>query len=369
MNRSPLHEIHQGMGARFTEFAGWEMPLQYSGVVGEHKAVRTSAGLFDVSHLGRIEVSGADAFRLLNNYTTAEIANLMTGTAVYTFFCTDTGGILDDVLIYRMNDHYLVCANAVNTGKVVQWLTEKKRGMTVNIQDLTPATAQLALQGPAARKILAQVCDRDCDILAYHNLVVRKVDGREVTVARSGYTGETGYELFTSAADAPAVWNAVMAAGRDSGQEMHQEMQLLPAGLGARDTLRLEMGFPLYGHEIDENTTPIEAGLGRFVNLEKGAFEGKTALAVQRAIGVKKKLTGLVLNERGVPRQGCPVFRGEEQAGVVTSGNFSPSLEAGIALVYLAPGIASTGATLHIEIRDKRLECRVVELPFYRKGK
>lgn len=368
MHRSPLYDIHKKLGAKFVEFAGWEMPLQYSGVLDEHRAVRTAAGLFDVSHLGRLEVSGNDAFRLLNNYVTAELAGLSPGTAVYTFFCNEEGGILDDVMIYRLSDDFLVCVNAANREKIVGWMESKGRGMSLVIRDTTMSTVQLALQGPHARKILAQVCDRDCDILTYHYFAMRTVAGKEVTVARTGYTGEIGFELMMPADSAAAVWEALMAASGETG-----EIEIRPAGLGARDTLRLEMGYPLYGHDITETTTPMEAGLDRFVNLEKGGFEGKTALAVQRAIGVKRRLAGLVLEERGVPREGCKVYQttdaGPVEVGIVTSGNFSPSLEKGIALAYISVESARPGNTLLLEIRDKRLKAQVVELPFYRKRK
>lgn len=365
MYRSPLYELHRKLGARFVEFAGWEMPLQYSGVVEEHKAVRGAVGIFDVSHLGRIEVAGPDAFRLLNNIVTAELAGLSPGTIAYTFFCNEEGGILDDVLVYRRSGDFLVCANAANREKILHWLETKGRGMSLEIRDITMSTAQLAVQGPLSRKILAAVCDRDCDILAYHHFVTRTIAGREVMVARSGYTGEVGFELVTAAGDAEAVWDAICAAGAQLG--------LKPAGLGARDTLRLEAGLALYGHDIDETTSPMEAGLQRFVNLEKGGFEGKTALSVQRAIGVKRRLAGLVLEEKGIPREGCTVYRESEgglmEVGVTTSGNFSPSLGKGIALAYVASDIAEPDTQLVVAVRDKRFRARVVERPFYKKRK
>ncbi|MDH4101603.1 MAG: glycine cleavage system aminomethyltransferase GcvT [Nitrospirota bacterium] len=365
MNRSPLHDAHKKLGARFIEFGGWEMPLQYSGVVEEHKTVRAAAGLFDVSHLGRIEVAGPDAFRLLNNIVTAELAGLSAGTIAYTFFCNEEGGILDDVLIYRRSSDFLICANAANREKILDWLATKGRGMTLEIRDVTMSTAQLALQGPLAKKLIAEVCDRDCDILTYHHFVTRTVAGKEVMVARSGYTGEIGFELVMAAGDAGAVWDAILAAGTESG--------LKPAGLGARDTLRLEAGLTLYGHDIDETTSPMEAGLQRFVNLEKGGFEGKTPLSVQRAIGVKRRLVGLVLEDKGIPREGCTVYRESDgnlvEVGVITSGNFSPSLGKGIALAYVASDTVQPGLQLVVGVRDKRFRARLVEPPFYRRGK
>jgi aminomethyltransferase len=361
LHESPLLGRHVGLGARLIEFADWQMPVQYRGIVEEHQAVRSAAGLFDLSHMGELWVIGADAGDALAAAVVSDPRTLVDGRAQYSLLCTADGGVIDDLIIYRLEaDRYLVVANAANATRVSDALAERFVGWKVLLDDRSLATGLVAIQGPRSLDILAPRTDLDLSAIRYYGAAEGTVAGAEALVARTGYTGEDGFEVFVDAGDAGRVWDALIDAGAAHG--------LLPIGLGARDTLRLEAGMPLYGNELDRSTNPVEAGLGRVVKLDKdGGFVGREALARVVRDGPAKRLVGLVVEGRGIARHGYPVLAGDRRTGVVTSGAPSPTLGVPIAMAYVAPGDAEPGTMLDVEIRDRRVPARVVELPFYRR--
>ncbi len=358
---SPLRGRHEGLGARIIEFAGWRMPVQYQGIVEEHRAVRSAAGLFDLSHMGELWAIGADAGDALAGAVVSDPRTLADGRAQYSLLCAPDGGILDDLIIYRLEaDRYLVVANAANAARVSDALAERFVGRKVLLDDRSLATGLVAIQGPRSVDILGPSTDLDLSAIRYYGAAEGTVAGVEALVARTGYTGEDGFEVFVDAGDTGRVWDALVDAGAPLG--------LLPIGLGARDTLRLEAGMPLYGNELDLATNPVEAGLGRVLRLDKdGGFVGRDALARVVRDGPAKRLVGLVVEGRGIARHGYPVLAGDRRTGVVTSGAPSPTLGVPIAMAYVAPGDAEPGTMLDVEIRDRRVPARVVELPFYRR--
>ncbi len=361
MKRTPLYNRHKELGARFIEFAGWEMPLQYSGVFEEHYAVRKSAGLFDVSHLARIEVRGKEAAPFVNLLITTDLERLKEGCAQYTFLCDKNGRIIDDLLVYKKGEgSVFLCANAINREKVVKWLEEYAAPYNVEIKDLTETTAQLAIQGPEALGILQRLTNSNLSDIKRFSTGEIGFNGITLFISRTGYTGEDGFELYFPSSLAESVWNKLVATGVTSG--------LKPAGLGARDTLRLEMGYLLYGNDIDQRTTPLETGLAGLISFEKSDFIGREALIKQREEGVKKRLIGFELINRGVPRQGYRIIAKGLEIGTVTSGNISPTLRKGIGLGYVTGGYYKIGEEIMIGIRKKASLARVVSLPFYRKG-
>jgi aminomethyltransferase len=363
MKLTPLNAAHRALGARMVSFGGWEMPVQYAGVIEEHLAVRERAGLFDVSHMGEIEVRGPDALALVQRLTTNDAARLIDGQVQYSALCYPDGGVVDDVTLYRSSaSHFLFCVNAANTDKDFGWMEQvlAESGLGgVTLTNRSAEFAQLALQGPKAAMILARLTGMALDDLAYYHFGEGDVAGVPALVSRTGYTGEDGFELYLPAAAAAGVWQCLLQAGAGDG--------LVPVGLGARDTLRLEKGYALYGHELSPAITPLEAGLGWIVKLDKGDFVGRAALASQRAAGVPRRLVGLVMTERGIPREGYPVFAAGRQVGSVTSGTMSPSLRVGIALALVDANQAVIGGELLVGVRDRRLRARVVKPPFVTK--
>lgn len=358
LKRTPLYEEHLALGARMVPFAGWAMPLQYTSIIEEHRAVRSAAGLFDVSHMGEIEVSGPGAQEALQRLLTNDVGRLTPGRALYTVMCTPEGGVVDDLLVYQLGEQrYMLVVNAANTASDLEWIQEHAGGPQVTIADRSLETALIALQGPRAQAILARVTD-DVDLDALRPF--HFVGGWEGMISRTGYTGEDGFEIFLSWDGAPAIWRGILAAGEAEG--------LVPAGLGARDTLRFEACLPLYGQELDRDTTPLEAGLDFVVKWDKGPFIGREALLRQREHGLRKKLVGLRLLEPGVARPGYPVLdeRGET-VGRVTSGTVAPTLEASLALAYVPPSLAAPGQRLAVAIRGRAVAAQVVETPFYRR--
>ncbi|MFQ5679779.1 MAG: glycine cleavage system aminomethyltransferase GcvT [Gemmatimonadota bacterium] len=359
--RTPLYEEHVELGARLVPFAGFAMPVQYAaGIRAEHRAVRTAAGLFDVSHMGEFRVRGPDVWELVSYVTTNDPARLAVGQAQYSVMCLPGGGIVDDLLVYRMGDEDCrLVVNAANEEKDWQHLSAHATGFDVEIQNESEAVALLALQGPAAREVLQPLTPTGLDSIRFYHFLTGEVAGISAAISRTGYTGEDGFELYVGAAEAPELWRRLLAAGEAAG--------LQPAGLGARDTLRLEMGYALYGNDIDEDTSPLEAGLGWLVKLEKGEFVGRDALRGQKENGVARRLRGFRLTERGFPRSGYDVvFRGET-TGTVRSGTLSPTLEQGIGTTYL-PSDAGPGDPLAVRIRDREVAARVVKMPFYSGG-
>ena len=361
MERTSLHEAHRDLGARLIEFSGWEMPVQYAGILEEHRAVRERAGLFDLSHMGELWVTGPGAADGLAYALVSDPTRLKDGRAQYSMICDADGGILDDLIVYRLADErYLVVPNAGNRERVATELRERLAGFDAALDDASLRTALVAVQGPRAVEILRPLTDVDLDVLRYYAIAEGHAAGEPAYVARTGYTGEDGFELFVDWDAAPRAWARLLEAGRDQG--------LTPAGLGARDTLRLEAGMPLYGNELDESTNPFEADLGRVVKLDKpGDFVGREALARVAETGPRKLLAGLIVRGRGIARHGYPVHRpGEsEPCGVITSGTASPTLGVPIAMAYLPPPEATPGTMTEIGIRSGRVEAEVVPLPFY----
>lgn len=358
---TPLHAEHVALGGKMVPFAGFEMPVQYpTGITGEHRAVRTAAGLFDVSHMGEFEVRGPDALALVQRVTVNDASRVEVGQAQYSAMVDDEGGIIDDLIVYRFEDRWLLVVNASNRAKDWAWISDHRGDLEVELVDRSDEIALLALQGPAAREILAATTDVDLDEVGYYRFVEGGVAGVKCVVSATGYTGEDGFELYLPAEGAVAVWRALLEAGAGAG--------LIPAGLGARDSLRLEMGYALYGNDLDAEHTPLEAGLGWITKLGKDAFVGRDALAAQKEEGVTRKLVGLLLQERGFPRPGYPILADGQPVGVVTSGTMSPSLGKGIAMGYVSIDRAAPGSEVAIEIRGKGVAAEVRRPPFYTEG-
>jgi aminomethyltransferase len=366
MKRTSLYQIHKELGAKMVEFAGWEMPVQYEGVRQEHLAVRSSAGLFDVSHMGEIEVRGPDALSFCQFITSNDAGRINDYQAQYTLICNFSGGVVDDVILYKFSDdNLLFCVNASNSEKVFEWVLEQKGNFDVELLDRSPDFSQLAIQGPLSEAILPETLSFSLSALKRFHFITATWNGTDLIVARTGYTGENGYEVFLPWDKGPDLWNRLFEAGGGQG--------LKPAGLGARDTLRLEMGYSLYGHEIGEDTNPLEAGLARYVKLDAGDFIGRQALTESLARGLENKLVGFCMTDRGIPRQGYGIFKNTEFLGRVTSGTFSPSLEKPIGMGYLkgvenGSGAGDVGDIIEIEIRNTFRGAQVVALPFYKKG-
>ena len=361
LRRTPLFEEHVAAGGRIVDFAGWEMPVQYSGVIDEHRAVRTAAGLFDVSHMGEFRVRGTDAEAFLDRLTPNHVAKLISGRAHYSGLLTERGTYVDDLLIYRMGEEdFFVVVNAANIGSDFAWIESRVEG-DVELENVSDSYALLALQGPAAGQILAGLTEVDLDALRYYRFAEGDVAGAPAIVSRTGYTGEDGFELYVAPEGANALWRQLLDAGAPVG--------LKPAGLGARDTLRLEAAMALYGHEIDDQTTPLEAGLNWVVKLAKGDFIGRDALVAQKEAGVSRRLVGFEVTSRGIARQGHRVLAGERELGLVTSGTFSPTLEKALGMAYVPTEFSQPGSRIEIEVRGRILEAQVVEMPFYRRPK
>ncbi len=359
LRRTPLWAAHCRLGAKLVEFGGWEMPVSYRGIVDEHRAVRTAAGLFDVSHMGEIEVSGSEAGAVCQTLTTNDVRRLVDGQVQYTLLCRPDGGVVDDVTLYRHGpERYFFCVNASNAAKDLDWIRSHARGATIT--DRSDATALLALQGPRAATILARLTTAPLAGLRSFRFLEDRVAGCATLISRTGYTGEDGFELYVAAADAERLWSALLDAGGDDGLE--------PIGLGARDTLRLEAALPLYGHELDDTTTPLAAGLGRFVALDGDDFLGRAALLRERQVGSPRRLVGLELRAPGIARQGYAVQIEGVAIGRVTSGTHAPTLGRAIALAYVAASHATPGAALAVEIRGRAVAVAVVPTPFYKRS-
>lgn len=360
MKKTPLNELHRSLGARMVEFGGWDMPVQYAGVISEHLAVRQAAGLFDVSHMGEIEVSGPQAFTFLQAATTNDLAKLRDGQVQYTAMCYENGGVVDDLTLYRFHqDRYLLCVNAANTEKDFSWLQDVRALLQLqefNLVNRSAEYVQLALQGPASDAILARLTAADLGSLKYYHFLEDSVASVGALISRTGYTGETGFELYCRAVDGVALWQALMSAGAEVG--------IQPIGLGARDTLRLEKGYALYGHELSADILPLEARLGWITKLGKGDFIGRDALLKAKAEGLPRNLIGLVLTGPGVPRENYPVYCEEKQVGYVTSGTMSPVLKQGIALALVDAASAAGDEPLTIGIRNRKVAAARTALPF-----
>jgi aminomethyltransferase len=355
VRRTPLHAAHVRLGGRMVEFAGWEMPVYYSGILDEHRAVRERAALFDVSHMGEVEVRGPNAIAACQRTFTNDVAKLVPGRAQYSVMCLVTGGIVDDVIYARLaDDRFLVCVNASHAEKDFAWIRDQARD--ANVVNRSDDFALLALQGPLAERVLQKLSTLDLAKLSSFGVAEAEVAGARTIVSRTGYTGEDGFEIYLAPGDAEHVWDRILDAGAAD--------RVVPAGLGARDTLRLEKGLMLYGNDIDEQTTPLEAGLGWVVKLDKGEFVGRDALRRQKAEGVRRRLIGLNQYAGPPPRHGYPVVRDGRPVGVVTSGTKSPTLGHGIALAMVESAAVDSRPGLAIEIRSRQHPAEIARLPF-----
>jgi aminomethyltransferase len=356
-NRTLLYDWHVAHGARMVDFAGWKMPVQYCSIIDEHNAVRTAAGVFDISHMGRLSFGGPDALALIQHVYTNNAANIKEGQARYGLVCNVHGGIRDDVLVYRWPYGYAMVVNASNRPKIVAWLNEHRGSRTVDIMDQTTQTGMVAVQGPSAMTLCQGLTEADPVKLSYYHAVPTRYRGKSCVVSRTGYTGEDGLEFMLGAGQVVELWEELVQRG------------VRPCGLGARDTLRLEAAMPLYGHELDEDTDPWQVGLGWAVKMDKGDFIGRDALARRREDRTLRQRVGLELEGKRIAREGAAVTLEGRPIGRVTSGTFSPTLGKPIAMAYLAPAHIAVGQCCAVDIRGKAEPARVVLLPFYRRPK
>ena len=357
LKRTPLRDVHVKAGAKMVPFGGWDMPVQYTGIIEEHRTVRRAVGVFDVSHMGEFEIQGKDALGIVQRLTTNDASVLAVGQVQYSLLCYPEGGIVDDLTLYRLGDeHFMVTVNASNIDKDWRWVTEHGEG-AARWRNVSEETALLSVQGPKAEGLVQRLADTDVTRVLYYHFTRGKVAGVPTIISRTGYTGEDGFELYVPAGQAERLWYALLDAGKPDG--------IRPIGLGARDTLRLEMKFALYGNDIDQTTNPLEAGLGWVVKPAKGEFIGRSAIEDLRAAGVKRKLVGFEMVERAVPRHGYRLLKNGAEAGVVTSGSFGPGVEKYIGIGYVWSDLAAVGTELGIEIRGQGHPAQVVKTPFY----
>ena len=360
--KTPLFASHQKYGGKIVEFGGWLLPVQYSGIIEEHAAVRTKAGLFDVSHMGEIWVEGREALAFLQNLVTNDLAGMKNGQIRYSPMCYEDGGTVDDLLIYRYGETcYIVVVNAANIDKDREWMIKNMAGFEAVLTDKSDETAQLALQGPLSTAILSKLTgEAVADIAFYHFIDDVAVAGKKTMVSRTGYTGEDGYEIYCAPEDVTHLWESIMEAGREEG--------LLPAGLGCRDTLRFESCLPLYGHELSAGISPLAAGLGRFVKLDKASFIGREALVRQKEAGLPLKVMGVEVTGRGIARAGYPIKADGRVIGTVTTGSPAPTLGKNMALALVDAAYAEIGREIAVEVRGKEIAAVIVAKPFYKRS-
>lgn len=362
LKKTPLNQLEHGLGGKMIDFGGWELPVQFTSILEEHQAVRERAGLFDVSHMGEIEIRGPQALAFLQKSTCNDVSKLEDGRCQYNGLLYPNAGFVDDILIYRMNaNDFFIVVNASNSDKDYEWFSDNSTGFDVKVVNRSDEYAQLALQGPHSESILRKLTDLDLGQIKYYRFARGKVDGVDAIVSRTGYTGEDGFEVYVAPEHATRIMKRILEAGSEFG--------ILPCGLGARDTLRLEAKMALYGNDIDHSTTPFEADLGWIVKLEKGDFLGRDVLQREKAEGVRRKLVGFEMTDRGIGRHGYSVVQGGEEVGIVTSGTHSPTLKKAIGMAYVPPGLSSVGSELSILIRGKETRARVVPTPFYKRQK
>lgn len=364
LKMTPLYEEHVALGARMVPFAGWQMPVQYSGLVDEHKCVRNAVGLFDVSHMGEINITGRGALEFLQHMTLNDVAKLNIGQAQYNAFCYENGTIVDDIIIYKRGyDSFFICVNASNIEKDFAWLKEYAPKQGVIIENLTDDYAQIAIQGPKSRELVSKVVDIKIHDLAYYHFTEGKVLGVPSIIARTGYTGELGYELYLPASSAAKVWRALLQSGVDYGVK--------PCGLGARDTLRLECGYLLYGNDMDQTKTAIECGLSWITKFDKPDFIGRKALLLQKEAGTKIKMVAIEMQDKAIGRHGYKIFSEQDngiEIGIITSGSPSPTLTKNIGMAYVNSEYAKLGNKIWVEIRGDKKAAIVVKKPFYTQG-
>ena len=357
LRHTAFTDIHLRLGGKLVEFAGFSMPVQYTSIVEEHRRVRESVGVFDVSHMGEVEVWGRDALDFVQRVTVNDASRLVDGRVQYSAMCYDDGGIVDDLLVYHMGDHYMLVINAANIAKDLAWMQRHARG-DVRLRDRSDEISLLAVQGPRSLAVLQKLTTADLSAVPYYHFIRHKLAGVDMIVSRTGYTGELGFELYFPSARATGeqVWNAVMEAGKGEG--------IGPVGLGARDTLRLEMGFCLYGHDIDQSTHPLEAGLGWLTRLDKSDFVGKEAILAAKRAGLRRRLVGFTVDDKAFPRQGYQLQAGGRTVGAVTSGTFSPTLDRGIGMGYVELPYAKAGSAIEVLVRNRPVPAKVTGLPF-----
>lgn len=358
--QTPFHEWHAANGGRMVEFGGWRMPVQYSTIVEEHNVVRNAAGLFDISHMGRLRFSGEDACSFLDYILTNDVSKLTIGQVRYSLVCNENGGVVDDVLVYRLPDCYMLVVNASNRTKIVDWIGQHLSKFTVDFEDQTFSHAMIAVQGPKAVEILATLGADDAAGHRYYSAAPMSVAGMDALVSRTGYTGEDGFELIVPSESGPELWSVLLEAGQTFGVQA--------CGLGCRDTLRLEAAMPLYGHELNEDTDPLTAGLSFAVKLEAADFIGRDALKKTSASPTGKVRVGLELEGKRIAREGATVLANDQSVGEVTSGTFSPTLQKAIAMGYVDQAMSKIGTEVEVDIRGKRHAAKVVDLPFYKRA-
>lgn len=362
--RTPFHDWHVAHGGRMVEFGGWHMPVQYSSIIDEHHAVRRAAGLFDIAHMGRLRFTGPDTVRFLDHLLTNDVASLKPGQVRYSLVTNEAGGVLDDVLVYRLAHCHMLVVNASNRLKIVDWIERHRGPFNVQVDDLTTNWAMLAVQGPQARAVFSPLCEADISGLKYYSACETNLLGAPSVVSRTGYTGEDGFEVMLPTEQGGRLWETLMESGRAAG--------LVACGLGCRDTLRLEAAMPLYGHELTESLDPLTAGLAFAVKLQSKEFIGRTALLAIPQPPARSRV-GIVLDGRRIAREGANIFAVGASSdaaplGVVTSGTFSPTLEKSLAMAYVARESSPVGTSLEVDVRGKRESAKIVPLPFYRRA-
>ena len=362
LKKTALNPEHRALGAKMVDFGGWDMPVQYASIVAEHNAVRAKAGLFDVSHMGEIWIDGPGALDLVQHLTSNDASTLTVGRIQYSGLLTKEGCFVDDMLVHKVaDDSYLLVVNASNEPKDHAWIVKESEGFDAKVTNRSPETAQIAIQGPEAMGILRPLVDTDLSAIHYYHFEWAKVLGKEALVSRTGYTGEDGFEVYLDPADVTGLWKRLLKTGEPAG--------LVPAGLGARDTLRLEAAMALYGNDIDNSTTVLEADLAWILKLKKPEFNGREILEKQKAEGIGRKLVGFELTERGIPRHGYACLKNGEKVGRVTSGTMAPFLKKPIGMAYLPVELAAEGSTFEVEIRNRPVAAKVVPKPFYKRPK
>lgn len=360
--KTSLYQKHLQYGGKMIDFAGWALPVEYEGIIPEHEAVRNNAGLFDVSHMGEVEIKGPDAFNFVQYLVTNDIAVMEDNQVLYNFMCYPNGGVVDDLLVYQYNrEHYFLVVNASNADKDYQWMLDNKGDFNVEIINVSDQYSELALQGPKAQEILQKLTDTDLGEIKFFYFKDKVViDGVPCLVSRTGYTGEDGFEIYLDHENAPKLWDAIMEAGKEAG--------IKATGLGCRDTLRFEATLPLYGNELSPEISPLEAGYGFFVKLNKENFIGKDALVAQKEAGLKRKIVGFELLDKGIPRHGYPVIADGKEIGVVTTGYLSPTLKKPIGLALVDAAYSQLETPIEIQVRKRALAAKVVNKKFYTKN-
>jgi aminomethyltransferase len=363
LKRTPLNAAHRALGGKMVDFGGWDMPVQYpAGVIEEHMATRTRAGLFDVSHMGEIWVEGSDAIDFVNSITTNDVTKLVDGQAHYSALTNEHGGVVDDLLVYRFGpEKLLLVVNAGTTDKDWDWITSHKGDVDIVLTNASADYCQIAIQGPEATDLLQKLTDTELEPIKYYHFTTGHVDGVEAIISRTGYTGEDGFEVYAAADKAEQLWNKMLETGKDAG--------ILPAGLAARNTLRLESAMSLYGHELSDDISTFEANLGWITKMDKAEFTGKDALADLKAAGLKRKLVGFEMKEPGIARDGFEVYIDDQKVGEVTSGSPAPFLKKNIGLAFVPPEFAKNGQEIRIDVRGKKLLAEIVPTPFYKRQK